>query len=712
MRSAILSLQRRLHQWGLDPRSGLARFTLWMFAAYALLWGFEHSLSRTSRVRETISGWTSLFGFVFLACALWLLIRWVRQRLLWRLRNRLIVTYVFIGVIPVVLIVTMVAIAGYLIGNQLTTMLVHKDLNSEVRSVHTLSSLASLEIANHIQKREPGALRIETLTPGGPQARFTGLMLAAWLNGSPLPVEGAATPPPELQDRNRDYNGLISWKESFVVRSLTRRPTASGPLEVLVVVPVTNQLLLTAVPDLGEVSLYSLRVRQGGEKANVSVNTGSDKDKDRVDYVPSNTPAVRAGMVPPETFRIDPVLEFGSGFPTRSWDDGKELVALIRVQTRISVLFQRLFTDLGVTGSAILVVLALVAVLFALIELVALVIGVRLTRTITKSIAQLYAATQHINRGDLRHRIEVRSNDQLASLEKSFNSMTESLGRLLEEQKEKERLQNELEIAQEVQAQLFPHDLRTLETLELHGVCKPARTVSGDYYDFVNFGDERLGIAVGDISGKGISAALLMATIHSAVRVFELGSMPEVNELVVAGAAAVGSLHRPRSSTRGAGLVQDVQSPAELLALLNRHLYHSTPPEKYATLFLAMYDGRSRSLTYSNGGHLPPYLIHDSGNLRKLDAGGLVIGLFPEITLEEEEVRLMPGDIFLAFSDGVTEPENDFGEFGEDRLLELVRGNRHLPLARISEIVTSAVEDWIGDKEQPDDITLVLARVQ
>jgi sigma-B regulation protein RsbU (phosphoserine phosphatase) len=381
------------------------------------------------------------------------------------------------------------------------------------------------------------------------------------------------------------------------------------------------------------------------------------------------------------------------------------------VNTRPSVLNHRVFTDLGDIGSAFLILLAVVAIAFVIIELVSLIIGVRLTRTITKSIAQLYRATQHINRGDLSHRIQVQSNDQLASLETSFNSMTESLQRLLAEQKEKQRMENELAIAQEVQAQLFPRDPKTLESLELHGICKPARTVSGDYYDFVSLGEERLGIAVGDISGKGISAALLMATIHSAVRVFELGAMPEQGELVAAGAAAIAAAQNT-TSLRLSVATEQMQSPSEVLMLLNRHVYHSTPPEKYATLFLGIYDGDKRTLTYSNGGHLPPFVIHDSGEVRKLEVGGLVIGLFPEVALDEEKVKLARGDIFVAFSDGVTEPENDFGEFGEDRLLQLVRSNRHLPLDRISEIVMGAVQDWIGDKEQPDDVTLVLARVR
>ena len=153
-------------------------------------------------------------------------------------------------------------------------------------------------------------------------------------------------------------------------------------------------------------------------------------------------------------------------------------------------------------------------------------------------------------------------------------------------------------------------------------------------------------------------------------------------------------------------------SPGALLGLLNHQLYESTPAEKYATLFLGIYDGRTRRLTYSNGGHLPPILIGEDGSVRKLEIGGTVVGLFDGMTYEEGSVEMQPGEIFVAYSDGVTEPENDFGEFGEDRLIDLVRENRHLPLGEISQVVTNAVDDWIGDKEQPDDVTLVLARAR
>jgi sigma-B regulation protein RsbU (phosphoserine phosphatase) len=257
-----------------------------------------------------------------------------------------------------------------------------------------------------------------------------------------------------------------------------------------------------------------------------------------------------------------------------------------------------------------------------------------------------------------------------------------------------------------VQEQLYPRQVSELESLEVHGFCRPARTVSGDYYDFLSASSHKLILAVGDISGKGISAALLMATIHSAVRAYSMENMPQLREPVAVGAVA-GTGRILAAWPEGVEV-----SPAALLGLLNHQLYESTPPEKYATLFLGIYDGRSHRLTYSNGGHLPPILIATDGSIRRLETGGTVVGLFDNMHYDEDSVEMHPGEIFLAYSDGVTEPENDFGEFGEQRLIDLVRDHRDQPLPEISQIVTLAVENWIGDNEQPDDVTLVLARAR
>jgi sigma-B regulation protein RsbU (phosphoserine phosphatase) len=129
-------------------------------------------------------------------------------------------------------------------------------------------------------------------------------------------------------------------------------------------------------------------------------------------------------------------------------------------------------------------------------------------------------------------------------------------------------------------------------------------------------------------------------------------------------------------------------------------------------MFLGCYDAASRSLTYSNAGHLPPLVMGNNGQVRRLDTSGTVVGLFDGMSYDESTIGMEPGDMFIAYSDGVTEPENEFGEFGEERLIELIQRHRDQPLARISEVVTGAVTEWIAGGEQPDDVTLVLARAR
>jgi sigma-B regulation protein RsbU (phosphoserine phosphatase) len=277
-------------------------------------------------------------------------------------------------------------------------------------------------------------------------------------------------------------------------------------------------------------------------------------------------------------------------------------------------------------------------------------------------------------------------------------------------------MQSELSIAQEVQANLFPHRVHDLPTLQLHGVCRPARTVSGDYYDFLVFHHpdnpdgsrgpvSGVGIALGDISGKGISAALLMATLHSAVRAYRLAG-----EDLVYSESAIAALTASREDLAGdSGKL--FESPGRILSLLNRHLYRSTQPEKYATLFLSHYDADTAQLTYSNAGHLPPLILSREGKVvRRLDRGGTVVGLMDGMRYEESRFRMNSGDILVAYSDGITEPENDFGEFGEERMMEIIARYRDQPLQIISDQVLLALDAWIGTAEQPDDITLVLAR--
>lgn len=689
------SLRQRLKT--LVPTTILGRLTLYVLGLRLAVGAAQ--LAGALSGREVLAGWGLGLTIVFACFFTLVALRWVRRVFMWRLRNRLIVTYVFIGVIPVVLILSMVGIAGWLFATQYATSQAMIQLEAELRALAALNTHLALD-----QTSGAAIIEMDNL-----RRREPALELAFWRDGKRIAGSADLNVPAWVKD---GFQGVVVANGKLYLRAMTARERDGHSVQMIASTAVNNALLDRVMGDFGLVRIFlPRRTAATSRGAGLVIRDDDAGRKENLDFQ-LQAPDAAGGKVPPQRGRFDAQRDYASVSPYRNWDSGSESIAVLRVTSRYSALGTRLFSTRGEFAAVALALLMAIASVFALIELIAVIVGVRLTGTITGSVYRLYKATQHINRGDLRHRIEVTSEDQLAALQKSFNSMAGSLEELIEEQKEKQRLQNELEIAHEVQATLFPRESVPMKSLELHGVCRPARTVSGDYYDFIptiRDGHEQLVVAVGDISGKGISAALLMATLHSAVRVYEFGGMPTRREFIHAGAAIAGAAH-VSESPREMVTTEPVPSPAQVLTLLNKHLFHSTQPEKYATLFLGLYDGSSRSFTYSNAGHLPPLVIAADGSVRKLETGGMVIGLFDNMAYEDGRVDLRPGEILVAYSDGITEPENEFGEFGEARLIELVRANRHLPLARISEIVIATAREWIGSAEQPDDVTLVLAR--
>jgi phosphoserine phosphatase RsbU/P len=724
MKQFYSKLRARMLAADLWPQGWIARGALYSLGFAVGLFALEMVLKLFApAAADSLAGWVKFL--VFDAALLFSVVafRWLKRRILWRLRNRLIVTYVFIGVIPAVLLVAMTFITLYGLAGQFAVFVVTSEINSQLRSLGAVNAAVGNELAARLERGDnPTAESLAGLRKR--DSAWGRRRMYAWLDDKLLPLgdesKGPAPAFPTIAKselRENELREITRDRDGLHLRVVTQLAMGSKTLTVVTSEPFDKALVGRIAADLGEITLLEDPGFRGEEAQPVTpANTGTNnvnivisdrRNPQRVDLHPS--PTFTVGTLPPAMGRLDREVPFLAPLPVLDWKTGKREPTgsvVVQVRTRPSVLYGHLFAALGEFVQMVEYTLLAILIFFGVIELIALIIGTRMTRTVTGAVAQLYDATKHVDRGDFSHRIPVKSADQLAQLSLSFNSMTESIEKLIQEQKEKQRLEGELAIAQEVQAQLFPRQVTELESLEVHGFCRPARTVSGDYYDFLTASSHKLILAVGDISGKGISAALLMATIHSAVRAYSIESLPQMREPVAVGAVA------------GAGRIMAAWpegievSPGALLGLLNHQLYESTPPEKYATLFLGIYDGRSHRLTYSNGGHLPPILIAKDGAVRRLETGGTVVGLFDHMTYDEGAVEMHPGEIFLAYSDGVTEPENDFGEFGEDRLIDLVSANRRLPLVQISQTVTSAVDDWIGDNEQPDDITLVLARAR
>ncbi|HZU24504.1 MAG TPA: SpoIIE family protein phosphatase [Bryobacteraceae bacterium] len=266
---------------------------------------------------------------------------------------------------------------------------------------------------------------------------------------------------------------------------------------------------------------------------------------------------------------------------------------------------------------------------------------------------------------------------QLVSFDEVSRAVEMQRQAAAEKQERERRAAREIEIAREVQARLFPQTAPALRTLEYAGVCRQARQVGGDYYDFLELGQDRLGLVVGDISGKGIAAALLMANLQANLR----------SQCALA-----------------------ADDPARFLQCVNRLFFGNTAESAYATLLFAEYDDRSRRLRYANCGHLPGLLLRAGGAVERLQSTGTVLGLFDQWDCEAGQRELCSGDVVALYTDGITEAEDDAEEqFGERRLAEALQAARSRPVADVVSAVLDEVRAF-SPVEQQDDITLIVAR--
>jgi sigma-B regulation protein RsbU (phosphoserine phosphatase) len=631
------------------------------------------------------SGFLALTTVVCFVLGFWLLIRFLRRGMrvaIWRLRNRLLVTYTFIGVVPVLLIVILAGLSALILSSQLAVFLAVSELDRKVDGMRAATDA--------VARSEP-ALRKEVMRRVAELYRdhYPGMVL--WLREGEtvhcLPVESEMEPP---DVRWKETSGIAMHRGRYYAWS---HRVVEGA-RVTAALPLTRKFLSGMVPGLGEVFFLQASAseldpsRTQPAKPKTARSQVAVRDRVFFDVRPSAEEKT-SSLMPPSMNRFDVPLGWISGLHVSKWaESGRDAYAVLTVRTRISALSTILFAQKTDELEGLpMIALLVVSGAFILVELIALVIGVSLTRTVTGAVHSLYEGTQRVMLGDFSHRIQVQGKDQLADLGNSFNSMTANLERLVVVAKEKERLQAEIEIAREVQEQLYPKTAPVVRTLRVTGLCQPARMVSGDYYDFQRFEQNQLAIAVGDVAGKGISAALLMASIQSAMRM-ELRSSADL----------------PLNGTR--------LSTARMVSELNQQLYATTAPEKFATFFFSLYDELTGELKYTNAGHLPPILFRKDKVLL-LEVTGTVMGAFPQSRYGEATLQMQSGDLLVCYTDGVTEPENAYGEmFGEDRLIDVVTKNIDREESRIMELIMDAVRQWTGSPELQDDMTVLLARKQ
>jgi phosphoserine phosphatase RsbU/P len=405
---------------------------------------------------------------------------------------------------------------------------------------------------------------------------------------------------------------------------------------------------------------------------------------------PAEAPAGR----PEETHDASPTLLRGGVLllDFTDWDAGRPGRVTVGMRVGIGDLYSRVAASqarLGTMslGEAFLLALFIIAVLFFIIEVVALIMGFALARSITSSVHELFVGTERVRQGDFSHRIEVRTRDQLGELGASFNQMTRSIEELLRQAAEKKRLEEELRIAREIQMSLLPRGPLAMPGVSVTALCVPAREVGGDYYDFFPLGPQRVGLLIADVAGKGTSAALYMAELKGIV-------------LSLSGI---------------------YQSPRELTIEVNRLIARNLDTRSFITMTYAVLDLVEGTLTYARAGHTPMIYLpgRGGGGVRVLAPDGLVLGLQLDgieekfaALLEEHTLPVAAGDVFVLFTDGITEAMNGASDmYGEERLAGLIEEHAHLPPEELRERIVRDVEAFAGGADQHDDMTLILVKI-
>lgn len=621
----------------------------------------------------------------------WRLFLLTKRQLLWRVRRKLILSYIFIGVVPALLIIGFVMLGAWVISTNISAFLFRDGYDDIVSHAQLAAGAAAAEIARtpgssadtlaRVQRSTSRIYRALSMTFVPTAAGAPALLRAGEWAHTPLPPDRV---PIWVRTRKEGFAGTVASAPTdraaavLLVRAAAPAVVGSATLGYVVVdVPVDAAVLA---------GLYQAT----GVKAD-AVGLGGDADG-----VPSVAGADASGSQRSDFALFDRGVTM---LDAVDWDTGQSHRATIAYSYAIRELYQKISgaqsgqvgTGAGAitVGQAILAILVLVAVLFLIIQFVALVMGLALARSITSSIHELFMGTERVRHGDFTHRISIMSNDQLGELAGSFNQMIGSIENLLQTAAEKKRLEEELRIARQIQMSLLPRGPLDFPGLSVTALCVPAREVGGDYYDFFPLHGNKLGVLIADVSGKGTSAALYMA---------------ELKGLVLS-------------------LSQIYQSPRQLLLEVNRIITESLDSRSFITMTYAVIDLAAGSMTYARAGHTP--LIHlrsgtgDGCGVHVLVPDGMVLGLripgasekFAEL-LEEDRLDLGPGDVIVLYTDGITEAMNtDSDLFGDARLSEIVGEHGHLESGELRERILREIEAFVGPADQHDDMTMILMKV-
>ena len=629
------------------------------------------------------------------------LILLAKRHLLWRVRRKLILSYVFVGFVPAILIVAFFLLSGFLLFYNLSSYLVQ----SRFRAIEDRARFLAQSIALEIQRGGDAGAILERRQDNGDE-EFPGLSLAVVPMGRPCQAGAIGGPQASLQlSRSAGpwalvappsgipawigcdgFSGVLAYSrggagrvDGAFVRAVAFPEGPRPPFAVIVDVPIGGRVKDQLRRDTGvEITKIASRDSRGEAMPLASAATAGSDDI----QPPADASTGLLSNLPIQAEFID-------------WNTRASGHLFVNTDLKVRELYDRISAGptlaKGDLGQGLLLILFIIGGLFIVIEAMALTAGLALAKSITGSVHELFTGTELVRQGDFTHKIAVTAQDQLGELAQSFNSMTASIEDLLREAAEKKRLEEELRIAREIQMSLLPQGPLAMPGLSVSALCVPAREVGGDYYDFLPLDEHRVGVLIADVSGKGTSAALYMA---------------ELKGLML-------SLSRIHTS------------PRELMMTANRIIANNLDARSFITMTYAVLDLSARTMTYARAGHTPLMRVPNgngpTGGRREtqvLVPDGLVLGLklddgqiFDRL-LVEQTTPLDAGDLYVLFTDGISEAMNaDDDCFGEARLARLLEEHADLPADELRERILRDVEAFAGGAPQHDDMTMILLKV-
>jgi phosphoserine phosphatase RsbU/P len=668
-------------------------------------------------VVDRVAGLAAAVGAGYFLVQLILL---AKRRLLWRVRRKMMISYLFIGFVPAFFLVAFSLLCGFLLFLNFSSYLVQARLQSLSDRAEFVAQNAALEIQRAGGRDVAGIISHRQAIASDKSAADVSIAV--------LPVTGCSRKSDvgSQKSEGRSQPSAVSqtsdvrlptfaraglWSHGEPPRAVPAWIGCSGYSGVFAYShkklsagdDADTHLLVRSVafpdtPRPGYAVIVDLavndRVRQELRRdTGVDVRSVTASDTPDPEFA-KPLPGVAGGHEgqPAVVAESGVMGNLPGTIEFRDWLTGTTGSLTIRMSLSVAELYDRISSAGGNVGrrvgQGLLLALFAIGALFLIIQFMALIAGLALAKSITGSVHQLFAGTERVRQGDFTHKIAVKTDDQLGELSVSFNSMTASIEDLLVQAAEKKRLEEELRIAHEIQMSLLPQGPLHMPGLSVTALCVPAREVGGDYYDFLPLDDHRVGVLIADVSGKGTSAALYMAELK--------GLMLSLSEI-----------H---------------SSPRELLIAANRIIAHHLDARSFITMTYAVVDLRKRIMTYARAGHTPLIYVPGAGvgarDVRILVPDGMVVGLkldngemFGRL-LQEETIALRPGDLYLFFTDGISEAMNVHDDcFGESRLGELVQAHAHLPSAELRERVLREIAAFVGDAPQHDDMTMILLKV-